>query len=99
MRGQPYRLQVRNAARRAARRLAPRVQEILPDHYTRILNEPHSGEQLGGPLRPYRSDHFRHEGAEYRIAYEILEEEELVVIYHVGTRAHFYEELGRRLRL
>jgi hypothetical protein len=42
------------------------------------------------------SHHLKVAGVEYRIAYQIKEQEIVVVIIQIGTRENFYAELRKR---
>jgi mRNA-degrading endonuclease RelE of RelBE toxin-antitoxin system len=56
-----------------------------------------AGRRLSGNLSGYWRFDFRGSGVDYRIAYEVVEEEKIVYILMVGKRERFYERLRRLL--
>lgn len=83
-------------AERDIKHLPVRVQEVLRmEHVPRLGKNPHSGKLLHGPLRGYFSYDFRSGGVSYRIAYEIINSE--VVIIMIDSRDNFYKKFIRRI--
>ena len=74
------------------------VREIYDIHLENILQEPCRGEDLHGDLEGVSSYHFRMNKVDYRIAYSIEEDKNIVYFLMVGKRENFYEILRRRLR-
>ena len=74
------------------------VKEIKEKHLDIILNNPMEGELLKGKLSHIRSYHFQKNSTRYRIAYEILENEEILFHYMVATRENFYKKLENRIK-
>lgn len=72
------------------------AKEIKEKHLDIILNDPIGNGSLKGRLSHIRSYHFQKNSTHYRIAYEILEDEEVVFHYMVATRENFYKKLGNR---
>ena len=62
----------------------------------KIAENPFIGDRLKGDLATIYSYHLQVTGVEYRIAYQIREQEIVVVVMQIGTRENFYEELKRR---
>lgn len=82
------------------KRLDKPVQRALRDnHFPRIKENPLRGDQLHGPLKGLRSYHFTFSSTQYRIAYEILEKQNAVLLLMIGKRGEFYDALMRRLGL
>ena len=73
------------------------AKEIKEKHLDIILNNPTENEPLKGELSHIRSYHFQKNSTQYRIAYEILEDEEVLFHYMVATRENFYKKLENRL--
>ena len=73
------------------------AKEIKEKHLDIILNNPTENEPLKGKLSHIRSYHFQKNSTQYRIAYEILEDEEVLFHYMVATRENFYKKLENRL--
>ena len=61
-----------------------------------IAENPFLGDRLKGDLSAIYSHHLKVAGVEYRIAYQIKEQEIVVVIMQIGTRENFYEKLKKR---
>lgn len=85
------------AAERDVKRLPQKTQEILrTEHIPELAANPRAGKQLHGPLRGYFSYEFFSEGVPYRIAYELMRGD--VVILMISLRDNFYRKFTRRAR-
>jgi addiction module RelE/StbE family toxin len=73
------------------------AKEIKEKHLDTILNAPMDYEFLKGKLSHLRSYHFQKNSTQYRIAYEVIEDDEIVFHYMVATRENFYKKLENRL--
>ena len=73
------------------------AKEIKEKHLDIILNNPMGNEPLKGKLSHIRSYHFQKNSTQYRIAYEVLEDEEVLFHYMVATRENFYKKLENRI--
>jgi len=73
------------------------VKEIKDKHLDIILENPMEADSLKGKLSHLHSYHFQKNGTQYRIAYEILEEDEIIFHYMVATRENFYKKLDNRI--
>ena len=73
------------------------AKEIKEKHLDIILNNPMENETLKGKLSHIRSYHFQKNSVQYRIAYEVLEDEEVLFHYMVATRENFYKKLENRI--
>lgn len=71
--------------------------EIKEKHLDIILNNPLESKPLKGKLSHIRSYHFQKNSTQYRIAYEVLESEEVVFHYMIATRENFYKKLENRI--
>jgi addiction module RelE/StbE family toxin len=69
----------------------------IPTHLDRILENPYQNSQLKDNLSSVYSYHFRENRVEYRIAYTINEDNEVVIILLIGSRENFYREVFKRL--
>ncbi len=95
-----YQLIIPNSVAKDIKRLDKPVQRALrDDHFPRIKENPSRGEPLHGSLKGVRSYHFSFSSTQYRIAYEVLEKENAVLLLMVDKRGDFYEALMRRLGL
>jgi len=73
------------------------AKEIKEIHLDIILKNPTSYELLKGKLSHIYSYHFKKNSTQYRIAYEIIEKEEVVFHYMVASRENFYKKLEDRV--
>ena len=72
------------------------AKEIKEKHLDIILNNPMENEPLKGKLSHIRSYHFQKNSTQYRIAYEVLENKEILFHYMVAKRENFYKKLEKR---
>ena len=76
--------------------LPQRTLDVLRrEHIPRLSANPRIGKQLHGPLRGLFAYDFHTEGISYRIAYELMRGE--VIIVMIDTRDNFYKKLSRRI--
>ena len=73
------------------------AQEIKEIHLDAILKNPENNPFLKGKLSHLRSYHFRKKSTEYRIAYEVFEDAEIIFHYMVSSRENFYKKLETRI--
>lgn len=73
------------------------AQEIKEKHLDIILENPLEQEKLKGKLSHLYSYHFQKNGTQYRITYEVLEDDSIVFHYMVATRENFYKKLENRI--
>ena len=73
------------------------AKEIKEKHLDIILQNPTAYDKLKGKLSHLHSYHFKRKSTEYRIAYEVLEDEKIVFHYMVATRENFYNKLSNRV--
>lgn len=86
-----------SSAERDAKRLPNAARDTLRNKYIRQLAEnPRAGKPLHGPLRGYFSLEYWVDGVSYRIAYEIIMGD--VVILMVDTRDNYYKKFAKRVR-
>jgi len=86
-----------NAAERDLKRMPREVQDSLrKNQIPQLISDPRIGKPLHGPLRDCLSYDFHVEGISYRIAYEIIKNN--VIVLMIGARENFYKKLSRRIR-
>jgi len=94
-----FEIRASSAVRKDLKRLGKALQEeIRHKHFPKIKEDPFQGHALHGDLRGLRSYHFTHSRKAYRIVYEILKEEKIVLILMIAKREGLYQALRRRLR-
>ena len=91
-----YELVVINSAARQLKKYDKPIRNKIISALDKIAENPFIGEVLKGNLSILYSYHIKVTGVEYRIAYQIKEQELVVVIIQMGTRENFYEELRKR---
>ena len=62
----------------------------------RLKKSPRLGKQLKGFPSTTRSYRFGTSGGEFRIIYELIEEDKVVFIFLISPRDDIYDKLGRR---
>ncbi|PIU30822.1 MAG: plasmid stabilization protein [Syntrophobacteraceae bacterium CG07_land_8_20_14_0_80_61_8] len=72
-------------------------QDIKAAWIPKLLSDPYCGEELTGILAAIRSFHFKIRGMDYRIAYVVKENEQIIDVLMIGKRESFYQVLKRRL--
>lgn len=83
-------------AERDVKHLPIRVQEALRMvHVPQLAQNPRAGKSLHGPLRGYFSYDFQSGGVSYRIAYELMNGN--AVILMINSRDNFYKKFIRRI--
>jgi addiction module RelE/StbE family toxin len=93
-----YKIQALGSVRKDLKRPEKELQEeIRRKHFLKIKGNPFQAYPLGGEFRGLRSYHFSYRGTDYRIVYEILKKEKIVLILMIGKREGFYSALRRRL--
>lgn len=70
---------------------------VLYDHFPRLQNHPSEGKPLTGVLGGLYSSAITFPGAQYRIAYRIIETDQVIFVVMVGKRERFYDRLKERV--
>ena len=93
-----YELIVLNSVARQLNKFDKHIRTGIISSLEKIAQNPFIGEMLKGDLSTIYSYHLKIAGTEYRIAYQIKEQEIIVVVLQIGTRENFYEELKKRFK-
>ncbi len=93
-----YSIKVPHSVQKDVRKLHRRAQDELAKHLTLLASNPQSGESLHGALGAYWKYAFSLEGIEYRIVYQVLTEEQVIVLVMIGSRENSYQKLRHRLK-
>jgi addiction module RelE/StbE family toxin len=96
--GKKYAVFIAPAAHRAYKKLDKALQEKVKLEARKIAEDPYAFKELRGPLKGIRSCPFTHEGADYRIAYRVNEEQQRIEILLVKSRENFYKLLSKLLK-
>ena len=93
-----YEVVILNSAAQQLRNLDKPVKNQIIAALDQIAENPLIGDWLKGDLAALYSYHLKVADVEYRIAYQIKEQEIMVVVLQIGTRENFYDELKKRLK-
>ncbi|OUP90821.1 addiction module toxin RelE [Lactobacillus sp. UMNPBX10] len=63
--------------------------------YGTIANDPYVGNEKHGDLSSYFAYGFKYDRVDYRIAYTINDDNEIVIVVLAGSHEKFYEQLKR----
>lgn len=63
--------------------------------YKTIANDLYVGNEKRGDLKSYYTYGFKYDRVDYRIAYTINDDNEIVIVVLAGSHEKFYEELKR----
>lgn len=89
---------VTTSGKRSLKKLPKDVRDALFKATELLETNPYAGEKLSGSLYFLYSFHFKIGSVEYRAAYTIDNEKQLVIIHFAHTRENFYEKLRRLFR-
>lgn len=64
-----------------------------------IAKDPYAGNEKHGDLKNYYVFGFKYDRVDYRIAYTIKNDDEIVIVILAGPHEKFYEELKRIVNL
>lgn len=94
-----YKIKVEVAARRAMKKMDPHLfREINTKHIIKIAQKPRSaGQRLSSVLNDFWSYHFHFSGTQYRIIYQIFEQEIVVAVIDIGKREDIYRRMQRKI--
>jgi len=96
--GKSYHILMAPSAHRRYKKFDALLKRRVREQVRKLAKEPYHYRELKGPLKGIRPYHFEHEGTQYRIAYQILEDTNQIVIVLVKSRESFYKALWRILR-
>jgi mRNA-degrading endonuclease RelE of RelBE toxin-antitoxin system len=95
-----YEIKAHSAIKKDLRRLDKAVRaKIQEEHLPKIQVNPFIANPLLHDLKGLWSYRFSYRGVQYRIIYEIHQEQKLVVLIMITSREKAYEKLRRRLGL
>lgn len=96
-----YKLEFLKATRKDFKKLSAQARDfIINQVLPKIAKNPHDhGILLHGELRSYWKHTISFRGTNYRIVYQIDNQEKVILVIAVGSREGFYDRLLRRLGL
>lgn len=86
---------MRSSPKKFIKKSTSQIKEEIEKCLEDIAKDPNSCKPLTGKFKEVLKYPLQFNGVNYRIAFEIYEEEKLVGIIHIGTRENFYKELKR----
>ena len=88
-----FEIRIKEPARRAIERLHPTAKSRIRTALERLAETPYLGKPLSGPLYGYWS----YRVGNYRIIYQVIEQELVIFVFAVGHRKDVYSSLKRVL--
>jgi len=86
------------AVKKDLKKLSRKVLKEVDGAFSKIAEDPYSsGERLIGSLSAFYSYHMRVSKVDYRIIYEILPSDQIVLVLIIDTRENMYDKLRRRV--
>lgn len=88
-----YKVELAKSVKKDFKRITNEVQNVIFEKWIPSLEQdPYIGERLKGPvMKKFWKLAFRFKKNDYRIVYEIRENEILIVIIAIGSRENFYK--------
>ncbi|MCL5986435.1 MAG: type II toxin-antitoxin system RelE/ParE family toxin [Actinobacteria bacterium] len=90
-----FRVEITSSAKKLTKKFSLELKEKVITEAYKITENLYEHEKLSGPLSKFYSWHFSFKGTEYRITYQVFNNENRIVIVLVGTRENFYERLKK----
>lgn len=89
-----------NPTKRVAKYLRKLKNRQLKKKFTDVIfdtiaNDPYVGNEKHGDLKNYYAYGFKYDRVDYRVAYTINDDNEIVIVVLAGPHEKFYEELKR----
>jgi len=85
---------IKNDLKKIDKQVIKKIKEI---HIQNIAKNPYKYSRLKGNLSNYFSYHFKEKGVDYRIAYEVMEDEKIIIYLIIAKRENFYKNLIKRI--
>jgi len=93
-----FELKFHPAVKRDLKKIGKSVaREIKDKHFRNIKENPSTSENLSHMFKGLKAYHFKSGTVEYRIIYEIYEDENIVIVLLIGKRENLYSKLKRRI--
>lgn len=94
-----HQLHILKSSRRDLKKLSKQASARIANFcLPKLMRNPYLGIKLSGNLNGYFKYVFKFQGVSYRIAYQIFEEDKVVLIIAIGARGKFYERLLKRIK-
>ena len=94
-----YQIKAINPFKQDVKKLQPKVIQLIQEHYLPLIKEdPYQSENLSNKFSNLKSYHFKYIGVDYRIIYQIFEDEKIIRLLMIGSRENFYKKLKLRLQ-
>ena len=73
------------------------IQDKIKSYLKQLEETPNKDFTLSGKYADLRYIKLTHKGVNYRVVYDISEDDQLILVMFLGTRENFYKELRRYL--
>lgn len=80
------------------RRLSPGVLKALNKVQSQLIHDPRRGDRKRPPLEWVWVEKFKAENAQWLVAYEIRDREDILVFHAVGQHENFYRDLTKHVK-
>ena len=91
-----YRVELTERVKKEIKRLSTPDQKDALKAIFALRDDPQKGHTLKGSLKGARSLEFSLPGGAYRAAYYVITEDEVCLVFAVGSHERFYEKAERR---
>jgi mRNA-degrading endonuclease RelE of RelBE toxin-antitoxin system len=88
-----WKIRLTPEASRLASALHPEIKKLIKQNLKELQNDPHRGKDLQEDLAGFKSLRLR----QYRIIYDLDEQNAYIQIYYIGPRRDVYEQFSRLL--
>ena len=92
-----YKIFYVTAVKKDIKALSNKVRLLIDDNLLVLAKNPFAGKFLHGEFKGYFSYSFSSQGTEYRIIYQVLKNELIVLIIMIGSRENLYRRLRGRV--
>ena len=90
-----YTLLTTPAAHKSFKKLPKHIAHALIEALAVLAENPLEGQQLSGRYHFLRSFHWRYQGTQYRVVYQVDTVKSEILIHHAATRENFYRVLDQ----
>lgn len=92
-----YKVSLSKKAKKQYKNLDQYIQIKIKDNLRQLEETPYEGFTLSGKYSDSRYIKITHKGVNYRVVYDISDDDNSVLVIFLGTRENFYKELRRFL--
>ncbi len=93
-----YQVYLSKKAKKQYKNFDQHIQKKIKHNLQQLEENPHKCFTLTGKYADLRYIKITHKGVDYRVVYDISEDEKVVLVIFLGNRENFYKELRRYSR-